>query len=245
MDEIIKIITNSIKISNFEELLLTLTAIGILYSIWKINQKINKWIKVVKEKTINKIFNNNYKNIKNVLLELKEKYKPDRICIIQFFNGTEYLSKMQRLHFEISHAIGTIDRNQDCNKTLNCTLYYFGFFEYFTQFIKSTTKNCLELLHLANVPTNSELENLYLFNIDKECENSFNINLNYQGIKHLLARGIYSNNGALISILILEYLTPVKLNEGTTNIIINNNSFPIADVNKHLTEEIIKIKNYI
>ena len=249
MDELIKVFVDTIKIDNFGQLLWTLVLILILYSVWKIgqtiNQKFNRWFKLFRSKTINRIFNNNYRNIKHILLELKGKYTPDRISIIQFVNGTEYLSHLQRLNFEISHVIGEIDKNQDCNKMFNCTIYYYGFFEYFTRYIKSASDNCWELLHVANIKRNSELENLYLFNINKEYENSFNINLNYQGIKHILARGIYSNNGALISILVLEYLTSINLNDELTNIIINNNSFAIVDVNKHLTDEIMKIRKYI
>ena len=245
MDELIKIFTEAIKIDNFEQMLWTLITVGILYGIWKVNQKFIKWYKIFRYKTIDRLFNNNYKNIKNTLLDIKGKYKPDRISIIQFFNGTEYLSRLQRLHFEISHVIGEIDRNKDCNVTYNCSLFYYGFFEYFTQHIKTLSDNCWELLHLANVKTDSDLENLYLFNISKEYENPFNINLNYHGVKNILARGIYSNNGALISILMLDYLEPVKVDEGLSNIVINNNSFSIADVNKYLTQKIMELKKNI
>jgi hypothetical protein len=245
MNELLETFSNTIKINNFEQLLWTLIFVSILYVVWNVNKKIAKFIKKFQKDTISKLFKDNYKHINEVLIDLKKKYKPDRIHIVQFFNGTEYVSEKQRMHFEVTHVFGEIDRNKDCNKQFICSLYHYGFFEYFTEFIKSASENCWELLHIANIQTGSELENLYLFNINKEHKDSFNINLNYQGIKHMLARAIYTNNGALIAILALEYLTPIKLNDELTNIIINGDSYPIIDINKHLTDKILKIKKYL
>jgi len=145
----------------------------------------------------------------------------------------------------MTHVIGEINKNRDCGKSYNCTMYYYGFFEYFTNFIVSASENCWELLNVANVKSKSDLEHLYLFNINKEYENPFNIDLNYNGIKHVLARGIYSYNGVLESILVLEYLNPIELNDDLKNIIINGKSYPIIDINKNFTEAIIKLRQYI